>query len=109
MPKKSAKTKSGTGVSIVDNSKLKHGASVMRALSHPVRLKIMEYIDKNKVINVNKIYAALKLEQSITSQHLCTLRKEKLVISKREGKFIYYSVNYERVQNVLIQIEHVFG
>jgi len=84
----------------LDQGNLDHSAEILRALAHPLRLKIMGFIDKNKRINVNKIYNTLKLEQSITSQHLRILRKVELVKTKREGKFIYYSINYDRVKKV---------
>ena len=71
---------------------------VLRAIMHPLRLELLSYIDKNKRINVNKIYRSLDLEQSITSQHLKVLRDANLVKTKREGKFIFYTVNYPKVK-----------
>jgi len=50
---------------------------------------------------VNKIYNTLKLEQSITSQHLRILRSADIVQTKREGKFIHYSINYAKIAHVL--------
>lgn len=70
-------------------------ASVLRALAHPFRLKLLCFIDAQKEINVNKIYGTLKQEQSITSQNLKILREAGLVHTRRNGKFIIYSVNYE--------------
>jgi DNA-binding transcriptional ArsR family regulator len=75
--------------------------ALMRALAHPLRLRMLEYLDKNRSVNVNKIYKALKLEQSITSQHLRILRAAGLVECRREGKFIFYSVAYQRLQEVI--------
>jgi DNA-binding transcriptional ArsR family regulator len=66
-------------------------------LAHPLRMKILEFIDKNKTINVNKIYNTMKLEQSITSQHLKILRASGLVHTHREGKFIHYSLDYPKI------------
>ena len=86
---------------MIDSNKLSTSLSALRAVSHPIRLSLLAYIDKNKVINVNKIYRKLKLEQSITSQHLRILRIADLVTTKRDGKFIYYSVNYKVVKNVV--------
>lgn len=83
------------------SEKLKHSAEVLRALAHPLRLKILKFIDTNKSVNVNKIYNALNLEQSITSQHLKILRIAGVVLTKREGKFIHYSIDYSRVTTVL--------
>ena len=75
-------------------------AGLLRALTHPLRLQILGFIDMNKVINVNKMYNKLNLDQSITSQHLRILRKEELVFTKREGKFIFYSLNYPKIAKI---------
>jgi DNA-binding transcriptional ArsR family regulator len=89
----------------VDQNKLDRASEVMRALAHPLRLTIIEFIDKNKVINVNKIYNTLKLEQSITSQHLKILRLAGLVKTRREGKFIFYSLEYKAIRQAVEAIE----
>ena len=89
----------------INNEKLQESAEILRALAHPLRMQILEFIDKHKTINVNKIYNTLKLEQSITSQHLRILRMAGLVITHREGKFIHYSVDYGKVTNVLKAVD----
>jgi ArsR family transcriptional regulator len=72
-------------------------SDVLRALAHPLRMKIIEFVDKNKTVNVNKIYNTLKLEQSITSQHLKILRAAGIVHTHREGKFIHYTLDYPKI------------
>jgi DNA-binding transcriptional ArsR family regulator len=42
----------------------------------------------------------LRLEQSVASQHLAILRKAGFVKTDRDGKFIYYSVNINRMQEL---------
>ncbi len=85
----------------INEQKLDQAAELMRALTHPLRLRILAFIDENGSINVNRIYNTLKLEQSITSQHLRILRLAKLVHTERVGKYIHYRVNYEQVQQTL--------
>lgn len=85
----------------INNEKLQDSSEILRALAHPLRMKILEFIDKNNTINVNKIYNTLKLEQSITSQHLRILRISGLVNTTREGKFIHYSIDYDVVNNTV--------
>lgn len=85
----------------IDNNKLKESVEILRALAHPLRMKILEFIDGNKIINVNKIYNTLKLEQSITSQHLRILRMAGIVHTERQGKFIHYRIDYQRVANAV--------
>jgi len=89
----------------IDSSMLDKAAYIIRAISHPLRLKIIGFIDKNKIVNVNKIYNSLSLEQSITSQHLNILRNSKLVITRREGKFIFYAVNYDMINKIIELIQ----
>lgn len=89
----------------IDNSKLSVSSDILRALAHPLRIKILEFIDANGTIVVNKIYHTLNLEQSITSQHLRILRKNGLVKTHREGKFVHYSLNYTKIHNVVKAVE----
>ena len=86
-------------------SGIDRASAIARALAHPLRMKILKFIDKNKVINVNKIYNTLKLEQSITSQHLKILRDAGLVNTERDGKFIFYSIRYDALSNAVASIE----
>ena len=88
----------------IDNENLQTSAEILRALAHPLRMEILEFIDQNKSINVNKIYNTLKLEQSITSQHLRILRSAGIVLTRREGKFIHYTVNYNKIAHVVKSI-----
>ena len=86
------------------SEKLQYSCNLMRALAHPLRLKILEFIDKNETTNVNRIYNTLKIEQSITSQHLKILRLADVVHARRDGKLVHYSINYpivERAHNAV--------
>ena len=85
---------------MIDQNKLKESLTTLRAITHPIRLSIISFIHKNGEINVNKIYRKLKLDQSITSQHLRVLRDTNLVNTKRDGKFIFYTVNYDKVESL---------
>lgn len=90
-----------TDPSMLDYAMAKKSFGRIKALAHPLRLSIIAFIDRNKEINVNKIYRSLKLEQSITSQHLKILRAAHLVKYRREGKRIYYSVDYSQLRQLM--------
>ena len=90
----------------INNEKLQMSSEILRALAHPLRLKILSFIDQNGTINVNKIYNTLKLEQSITSQHLRILRVAGLVETQRDGKFIHYSIEYPKIANAVNAIHN---
>jgi DNA-binding transcriptional ArsR family regulator len=86
---------------VVNEDYLEQAGDVVRALAHPLRLKIINFIDKNPSTNVNNIYNSLGLEQSITSQHLRILRVAKLVDSDRNGKEILYTINIEKIKKIM--------
>lgn len=94
---------------IFQQEKLSYSCELMRALAHPLRLKILEYIDGHGVINVNKIYHTLKIEQSITSQHLRILRLAGVVDAERDGKYMKYSINYEIVKKAEFAVNKFLG
>lgn len=90
----------------LQQSTLEKAALLMRAIAHPLRLKIIVLLDKNKTANVNKIYKLLNTEQSIVSQHLKIMRNADLVNTSRDGKFIHYSVNYATIQKINTVLEN---
>lgn len=91
------------------SEQLTESSDLMRALAHPLRIQILGFIDQHGTINVNKIYNTLKIEQSITSQHLRIMRSAGVLHSEREGKFIHYSINYPRVDKAVKAINRFLG
>lgn len=90
----------------IQEEKLEVSAEVLRALTHPLRMQILEFIDRNEMINVNRIYSSLQLEQSITSQHLRILRQAGLVETERRGKFIHYRLRYGKLSSTIQAIKN---
>ena len=88
-----------------NQERLDNSTDILRALAHPLRIKILSFIDQNDEINVNKIYNTLDLEQSITSQHLSVLRNADVVHTNREGKFVQYSSDYTKVDRAVQAIK----
>jgi len=87
----------------------KKAAMILRALNHPLRQKMLKLLDEKKKITVTEVYGKLKLEQSVASQHLAILRRANIVTTIRDGKFIYYSANYERIEEVLKFADELVG
>lgn len=79
---------------------IKKAALVLRAINHKLRQQMLKQIDEHGKITVTELYVKLRLEQSVASQHLAILRKAGFVKTERDGKFIYYSVNGSRLQEV---------
>ncbi len=109
MNKKSGISKAVQIAGIIDEGKIALSAENLRALTHDLRLRIVDYIDKNPATCVNNIYNSLGLEQSITSQHLKILRFNNIVITKREGKQILYTLNYKKIKKLANAIKIYLG
>jgi DNA-binding transcriptional ArsR family regulator len=84
----------------IDLLQLKKAALILRAVNHKLRQQILKLIYQNEKMTVTEIYVQLRLEQSVASQHLAILRKAGFVNTIRDGKFIYYSVNNDRLAEV---------
>lgn len=78
---------------------------IAHALAHPLRLKILNYIHEQGATNVNNIYRSLRIEQSITSQHLRILREADIVNHERDGKFVNYRLNYRQVEQASLAVQ----
>lgn len=85
---------------IVNTDQAKKAQRLYRAINHKLRQQILRLIHQNEKMTVTEIYVKLRLEQSMASSHLCILRKAKLVNTERDGKFIWYSLNYKRIGDV---------
>lgn len=84
----------------VDLLNVKKASLVLRAINHKLRQQILKLIDEQKKITVTEIYVKLRLEQSVASQHLAILRKAGFVNTERDGKFIYYTINSARIEEL---------
>ncbi len=93
----------------VDLYNLKKAAMVLRAINHKLRQQVLKLIDENGKMTVTEIYVKLRLEQSVASQHLAILRKAGFVKTERDGKFIYYSVNAERLEELNKFVKDLVG
>ncbi|MCB9043881.1 MAG: metalloregulator ArsR/SmtB family transcription factor [Chitinophagales bacterium] len=80
---------------------LRKAALVLRALNHSLRQQIIEMLAEDTQLTVKQIYIKLRVEQSVASQHLSILRKAGVVFTNRDGKYIYYSLNRERLSEII--------
>ena len=79
---------------------VKEASLLLRALNNKFRQQILKLLEQHQRLTVTEILIHLRLLQSITSQHLSVLRRQGIVITRREGKNIYYELNPVRLQEV---------
>ena len=84
----------------LDYLSIKKVALIFRALNHKLRQDMLRMIDKKGKVSVTEIFVDLRLEQSVASQHLAILRRAGILLTEREGKFMYYKLNSERLHMI---------
>lgn len=81
---------------VMNEERLEELAEFFKALSHPVRLKIISILIEGKQC-VKNLGELLHMSQPSVSQHLSILRSRGIVGWKREGPIICYYIKDERI------------
>jgi DNA-binding transcriptional ArsR family regulator len=84
----------------IDFQVLRKSVLVLRAVNHKLRQDMIRLINQEGKMTVTDLYVKLRLEQSVTSQHLALLRRAGVVYTSRDGKYIYYSVDHDRLDEI---------
>ena len=75
-------------------------ASVFRALSHPTRIAILEVL-RDRELSARAIQEKLGVEQANLSQHLAILRSHQIVVNRKDGNQVFYSIRNPLLMEVL--------
>ena len=94
---------------VIDTLDIKKSAIILRAVNHKLRQVMLKFIGEKGQVTVTEIFEHLLLEQAVASQQLAILRKTGFVKTKREGKFIYYSVNRQRLLDLNKFVNDLLG
>ncbi len=85
----------------INLNKLEKAAGKLRAISHPMRIAIIDLLADGNRLSVTEIYEALDIEQATASHHLNILKNKSVLDSKREGKKIYYYLRNMTLTEIL--------
>ena len=89
----------------LDYAELRKAVLVLRAVNHKLRQRVIDLLEEHESMTVTDIYIKLRLEQSVASQHLAILRRAGVVVTERQGKFIHYSLNKDRLEQISKLVE----
>jgi ArsR family transcriptional regulator len=77
---------------------ISQSVELLRAMTHPLRIALLNFIMEHGPVKVYDIHSQLELDKSITSQHLRILRESGIVTTSRKGKYIYYSIDSDKIR-----------
>jgi ArsR family transcriptional regulator len=92
---------------IAHDDDIERAANALKAMSHPLRLKILCAIGENELA-VQNIVDCVGTTQSNVSQHLAKLRDKEVLASRRDANRIYYRVKDARTLSLVEMMRDVF-
>ncbi|HLK22663.1 MAG TPA: metalloregulator ArsR/SmtB family transcription factor [Bryobacteraceae bacterium] len=82
-------------------------AEIFQALAHPTRIAIVELL-RNGPMPAGKLIERLGIEQANASQHLAVLRSKQIVVNRKEGNQVFYSLRNPILSEVLDLMRRYF-
>ena len=83
-------------------------ADFFKALAHPLRISILDAL-RDGELTVNEISQRFEVEQANASQQLAILRNRNIVITRKEGANVYYSVSDKSIFKLLDAAKEIFN
>jgi DNA-binding transcriptional ArsR family regulator len=83
-------------------------AEFFKALAHPLRIAVLDLLREGER-GVNELSSLLSVEQSALSQQLAVLRNKNIVVARKEGLNVYYSVRDKTVFRLLDVAKQIFS
>lgn len=95
-------------LSMIDQQEhIETAARALKAISHPLRLKILCVIAGQEVC-VQDIVEAVGTSQSNISQHLAILRDKGVLNTRKDANRVYYRVADARTLQLIVMMREVF-
>jgi DNA-binding transcriptional ArsR family regulator len=83
-------------------------AEIFKALAHPTRIAIVELLRDAGEVSVSVLLERLELEQANVSQHLAVLRSKHIVVARKDGNQVFYTMRDPVLGKVLDLMRQYF-
>ena len=83
-------------------------AEFFKALAHPLRISILDALREGE-LTVNEISQRFDVEQANASQQLAVLRNRNIVVTRKEGANVFYSVSDKSIFKLLDAAKDIFN
>jgi ArsR family transcriptional regulator len=91
----------------VQNALRSFKASIFQALAHTSRIAIIEVL-KDGELPAGAIQERIGVEQANLSQHLAVLRSRQIIVNRKEGNQVFYSLRDPMLLEVLDILRRYF-
>ena len=92
----------------IDFGKVSLMANILKTIAHPIRLEVLMVLEKEEPLSVSDIKERIDIdvEQSLLSHHLVKMKDRGVLQSRKEGKFIMYSICNREILHIFDCMEN---
>lgn len=80
----------------------------LKAMAHPLRLKILCLLGGNPEVSVQDIVEHVGTSQSNISQHLSILRDKGILASRKDANKVYYRISDQKIVSLIGSLREAF-
>jgi DNA-binding transcriptional ArsR family regulator len=86
---------------MIEIEKLEKAAFILKTIAHPTRLAIISFLNSNGPSTVSEICSETGCEQSLISHHLINMKLKGILLAKKEGTKVIYSLKEKELCKVI--------
>ena len=104
----SATAENVEGELITNEEDIHHASRALKAMAHPLRLKILCILGGAGEVSVQEIVEKVGTSQSNISQHLSILRDKGILAYRKDANKVYYRIGDPKVLQLISSLREVF-
>ena len=93
---------------ITDEDDIYLASRAMKAMAHPIRLKILCILGGSSEVSVQDIVDRVGTSQSNISQHLSILRDKGILAFRKDANRVYYRIRDTRIVRLINALREAF-
>jgi ArsR family transcriptional regulator len=93
---------------ITNEEDIHHASRALKAMAHPLRLKILCILGSSAEVSVQDIVEQVGTSQSNISQHLSILREKGILASRKDANKVYYRIGDPKILNLIGSMRDAF-
>lgn len=86
--------------------KLQFVSEVLKTISHPTRLQIVDMLSMQERMSVTMLQEGLDVEQSLLSHHLSKMKENGVLGAEKEGRTVFYTLKLNEITKILDCMEN---
>ena len=79
--------------------------NILSVSTDKTRMKILFLLMENEEMCICELSSLLGITRSAVSQHLSILKEMSLLSSRKDGKFVYYSIKNKNIRKLLLSFK----